>query len=118
MEGKIARAIYEFVSGRSQEELRAVVGPVVADTHNEEQGQVPAEHIGYAPHWGGMRGYSLESLLKIANAAAKEHACNIDERVTLDVKRLISSPNSSTGKSALEDRQGLLLGPGALRPPE
>jgi len=54
--GKIARAIYEFVSGRSQEELRAVVGPVVADTINEEQGEVPAEHIGYAAALGRHEG--------------------------------------------------------------
>lgn len=100
--GKIARAIYEFVSGRSQEELRAVVGPVVADNISKSREKFLQNISDAPPHWGGMRGYSLESLLKIANAAAREHVCNIDERVTLDVKRLIRQPNSLHGKSALK----------------
>lgn len=100
--GKIARAMYEFVSGRSQDELKAVVGPGVADTITKGKEKFLQNIAETPPYWGGMRGYSFESLLKIANASVREHVCNIDERVTLDIKRLIRQPNSLHGKSALK----------------
>jgi hypothetical protein len=63
-----------------------------------------------------MRGYSLESLLKIANAAAREHVCNIDERGHARREAADKAAEQPPREVGAEDRQGLILGPGAIRP--
>ncbi|MDI9645041.1 MAG: DNA primase small subunit PriS, partial [Candidatus Verstraetearchaeota archaeon] len=99
--GRLAKAVYAFVNKSSYEELKRVVSPVVAKTLYENRDKFLKNISSSPPYWGGMKGYTLESVERIAVAAIKDITCNIDERVTIDTKRLIRCPNSLHGKSAL-----------------
>ncbi|MBC7120445.1 MAG: DNA primase small subunit PriS [Candidatus Methanosuratus sp.] len=100
--GRIARAVYEFVNRSSFVELKEVVAPNVAKNLSENKEKFLKNIASDPPYWGGLKGYTLESLEKIALASIKDLVCNIDERVTIDSKRLIRCPNSLHGKSALK----------------
>lgn len=99
--GRTARAIYAFVNRATYDELKEVVSPNVAKNIYENKDKFLGNISSDPPYWGGLKGYTLESLEKIAKFAVKELSCNIDERVTIDTKRLIRCPNSLHGKSAL-----------------
>ncbi|MCQ5376623.1 MAG: DNA primase small subunit PriS [Candidatus Methanomethylicia archaeon] len=100
--GRIARAIYAYISKCTEDQLRQVVkSAAVADTICRNRAKFLENIASDPPFWGGIKGYSLESVVRIALAAAAENACAIDERVTLDVKRLIRHPNTLHGKTAL-----------------
>jgi len=47
----------------------------------------------------------METLCKLAMLSVKDIVCNIDERVTLDIKRLIRHPGSLHGKTGLKTVQ-------------
>ncbi|MEN3035184.1 MAG: DNA primase small subunit PriS [Candidatus Methanosuratincola sp.] len=99
--GRVARAIYEFVNRSSLEDMKKVVAPTVAKSIYENKEKFLRNISSDPPYWGGLKGYTLESLEKIAIASIKDLTCNIDERVTIDSKRLIRCPNSLHGKSGL-----------------
>ncbi|MDI9609132.1 MAG: DNA primase small subunit PriS [Candidatus Verstraetearchaeota archaeon] len=99
--GRVARAVYEFVNRASLEDLKLVVAPTVAKSLFENKEKFLKSISSDPPYWGGLKGYTLESLEKIAIASIKNLICNIDERVTIDSKRLIRCPNSLHGKSGL-----------------
>ncbi|MEJ5292964.1 MAG: DNA primase small subunit PriS [Candidatus Methanosuratincola sp.] len=99
--GRIARAVYEFVNRASLEDLKKVVAPGVAKSLFDNKERFLKNIESDPPYWGGLKGYTLESLEKITLASIKDLICNIDERVTIDSKRLIRCPNSLHGKSGL-----------------
>jgi len=99
--GRVARAVYEFVNRASLEDLKEAVAPSVAKSLFENKEKFLKSIASDPPYWGGLKGYTLESLEKLAIASIKDLICNIDERVTIDSKRLIRCPNSLHGKSGL-----------------
>ncbi len=99
--GRVARAVYEFVNRASLEDLKEAVAPSVAKSLFENKEKFLKSIASDPPYWGGLKGYPLESLEKLAIASIKDLICNIDERVTIDSKRLIRCPNSLHGKSGL-----------------
>ena len=100
--GRFARAIYAYVSGCGSDDLRKAIGIVPADAIFKNRAKF-LENISSTPtYWGGMKGYSMETLCKLAMLSVKDIVCNIDERVTLDIKRLIRHPGSLHGKTGLK----------------
>jgi len=101
--GRIARSIYAYISRCNVEDLRAVVGSgSAADTICRNKDRILGGITKSPPSWVGLRGVGIERLNRIAGASIKDILCNIDERVTLDTKRLIRYPNSLHGKSGLK----------------
>jgi len=101
--GKIAKSVYAYLSRCTSEELKAVVGSdEVANTIMRNKERLLKGIIANPPSWIGLRGVELGRTLRIAKAAIRDIICNIDERVTIDVKRLIRYPNTLHGKSGLK----------------
>lgn len=101
--GRFARSVYTYLSRCTLEELREVVGSEdVAETIMRNKERLLRGIMANPPSWMGLRGVELGRTLRIARAAVKDVICNIDERVTIDVKRLIRYPNTLHGKSGLK----------------
>lgn len=101
--GRFARSIYAYLSRCTLEELKRVVGSdEVANIIMRNKDRLLRGIMASPPSWMGLRGVELGRTIRIANAAVKDVLCNIDERVTIDVKRLIRYPNSLHGKSGLK----------------
>ena len=101
--GRIARSIHAYISRCNVEELKTVIdSPKAANAICQDREKI-LEKITTSPSWwGGLKGEALVRFSKIAKASVKDILCNIDERVTIDVKRLIRYPNSLHGKSGLK----------------
>jgi DNA primase small subunit len=102
--GRIANAFYKYLSGSSAEELRSVMGSdaKAAEILDRNRDKVLKGLEESPPHWIGLKEVTLKRLLRIAKKEIKENYCNIDERVTIDIKRLIRYPNSLHGKTGLK----------------
>lgn len=101
--GRFAKSVYAYLSRCTPEELRAVVGSdEVANIIVRNKERLLRGIMANPPSWMGLRGVELGRTIRIAKAAVKDLLCNIDERVTIDVKRLIRYPNSLHGKSGLK----------------
>jgi len=102
--GRLAKSMYAILSGASEEELRKILGAsgkeasLICRNREKALDRIAQD----APLWGALRGMALERLGRIAGATLGEVTCNIDERVTLDTKRLIRYPNTLHGKSGLK----------------
>jgi len=75
--GRIARGIYSIISGASREELRSMAPPVK------------------------RRAYGRSFWSRLVERAIKLQRCEVDERVTTDVRRLIRLPGSLHGDTGL-----------------
>jgi len=101
--GRIAKSIYTYMSRCSTEELRTVTGSEsVADMLCRNRDKILKGITLSPPSWVGLKGVELGRISRIAKASVKDVLCNIDERVTIDIKRLIRYPNSLHGKSGLK----------------
>ncbi|MGC8936471.1 MAG: DNA primase small subunit domain-containing protein [Candidatus Methanomethylicaceae archaeon] len=101
--GRFARSVYTYLSRCTLEELKEVVGSEdVANTIMRNKERLLRGIMANPPSWVGLRGVELGRTLRIARAAVKDVVCNIDERVTIDIKRLIRYPNTLHGKSGLK----------------
>ncbi|MDD1766820.1 MAG: DNA primase small subunit PriS [Candidatus Methanomethyliaceae archaeon] len=101
--GRIVRSMYTYISRCNVENMKTVIGSgSVAETLCRNRDRILEGITRLPPSWVGLKGVGVERLSRIARASVKEILCNIDERVTLDVKRLIRYPNTLHGKSGLK----------------
>jgi DNA primase catalytic subunit len=76
--------------------------PGVAKRICKEKDDILAKMSESPTWWGALRQHDVKRFNLIANAAIRDVACNIDERVTIDTKRLMRYPNTLHGKSGLK----------------
>jgi DNA primase small subunit len=102
--GRIANAFYKYLSGSSAKELKLAMGSDVetAEILYRNKERVLEGLKTTPPFWVELMGVGPERLLRIAKKAIEESFCNIDERVSIDIKRLIRYPNSLHGKTGLK----------------
>ena len=100
--GRIARALYEYIKTSTAENLEFVIGPPAAKWFIKNREDLLSKISGSPSWWGGLTPVRMEHFRKIAKEAINGVVCNIDERVTIDTKRLIRYPNSLHGKSGLK----------------
>ncbi|MGQ9759522.1 MAG: DNA primase small subunit domain-containing protein [Candidatus Methanomethylicaceae archaeon] len=101
--GRLARSLYTYLSRCTLDELKSVVvSEEAANIIMRNKERLLRGIMASPPSWMGLRGIELGRTIRIAKAAIREVLCNIDERVTIDVKRLIRYPNSLHGKSGLK----------------
>ncbi|RLF13396.1 MAG: hypothetical protein DRN06_08690, partial [Thermoprotei archaeon] len=102
--GRIARGIYSFLSRASLEDLVALLPP---SRRHEAEAILASKDIllkaieSSPPRWAALLKYGRrfwEGL--IAKAVELQH-CEIDERVTTDIRRLIRMPGSLHGATGL-----------------
>lgn len=100
--GRAARSLYSYLNRCEPTELAQILeSKKVAENICKGKEKI-LRGIGESPSWwGGMSKEAVERFSKIATVAIREVACDIDERVTIDTKRLIRYPNSLHGKSGL-----------------
>ncbi|RLE50291.1 MAG: hypothetical protein DRJ31_01930 [Candidatus Methanomethylicota archaeon] len=99
--GRLARGFYDFLSKVDEETLLKLKMPkkwVKYFMDNRER--IMAGLLQNPPYWSWLK-ISPSSLDKILSKAVECVACKIDERVTIDIKRLMRLPNSLHGKTGL-----------------
>lgn len=97
--GRIARSFYEYLSKASLEELVDVIGKSAELLIKKKDKVLDGM---FANAWFVPKGIGLKKISKIVEKAIRQNFCNIDERVTIDTKRLIRYPNSLHGKTGLK----------------
>jgi DNA primase small subunit len=103
--GRVARALYSYLNRCDPKELTQVLGSKkVANNICRDKERILRDIADSPSWWGGLSKEVVERFNRIAAVAVKEVVCNIDERVTIDIKRLIRYPNSLHGKSGLVAR--------------
>jgi DNA primase small subunit len=101
--GRVAKSIYIYLSRCNVEDLKQVIGSAKAASRIcQNKDRILNEITGSPSWWGGLKWVGLERISRIAGDSIKEILCDIDERVTIDIKRLIRYPNSLHGKSGLK----------------
>jgi DNA primase small subunit len=101
--GRIARAIYAFIEQCSPERLGEAIGSPKAAKRICDNKQDILEKMSRTPSWwGALKPEGVQRFNKIASASLGDVVCHIDERVTIDTKRLMRYPNSLHGKSGLK----------------
>jgi len=98
--GRLAQAIYDYLNKCDSDQLSKIMGRTMEKWGCRDKDDV-LKKIAELSWWGGIKGSALEKLNLIAKESIKDIVCNIDERVTIDTKRLIRYPNSLHGKSGL-----------------
>ncbi len=103
--GRVARALYSYLNKCDSKDLAPILGSKrVAENICRDKERILQDIAESPSWWGGMSKEAAERFGKIASIAVKDVTCNIDERVTIDVKRLIRYPNTLHGKSGLAAR--------------
>jgi DNA primase small subunit len=103
--GRVARALYSYLNRCDPKELAQVLDSKrVADNICRDKDKILRDIAESPSWWGGLSKEAVERFNRVAAVAVKEIVCNIDERVTIDIKRLIRYPNSLHGKSGLVAR--------------
>jgi DNA primase small subunit len=101
----VARALYSYLNRCDPKELAQILeSKRVAGNICKGKERILRDLAESPSWWGGMSKEAVDRLNRIATVAIKEIVCNIDERVTIDTKRLIRYPNSLHGKSGLVAR--------------
>ncbi|MCX8169649.1 MAG: hypothetical protein N3D72_01015, partial [Candidatus Methanomethyliaceae archaeon] len=99
--GRIARAFYEYLSKSSMEEIEKILGKK-AELIISKREKILDSMMMNGTKWFIPKGVGIRKISKIIKVAIKQNLCNIDERVTIDIKRLIRYPNSLHGKTGLK----------------
>ncbi|MCD6409268.1 MAG: DNA primase small subunit PriS [Candidatus Verstraetearchaeota archaeon] len=100
--GRVARGVYTVIDAI---DMHAPVLYMPARDLNwlRENRQAILEALSKEPpFWAIFSKLKKQSLKELLKAAVTQCACNIDERVTIDIKRLIRMPNSLHGKTGLK----------------
>jgi DNA primase small subunit len=100
--GKIAREIFTYLERCDISEFNKIVGTKkVKITDESDRKRVLADIKNSRSWWGRLSPSDIKKLTTNALESIKDTVCYIDERVTIDTKRLIRYPNSLHGKSGL-----------------
>jgi DNA primase small subunit len=99
--GRLAKSVYAYLSKCNSKELKKLYLPEENEDEEKYRERVLQKISGSPTWWGGLSEAQIKKFYVIALEAIKDMACNIDERVTIDTKRLIRYPNSLHGKSGL-----------------
>jgi len=101
--GRLARGLYDFISGASFDDLKRVLGKSrVAKLIYDNRDFILSNLGSSPPRWPSIRGVSVSAWSKIALHVAGIQRCYIDERVTTDIKRLMRLPGSIHGKTGFK----------------
>lgn len=101
--GRIAKALYAYIEQCNPEQLEEAIGSAKIAKKICDDKQEILEKMSRTPSWwGGLKPEGVQRFNKIAAASIKDVVCHIDERVTIDIKRLMRYPNSLHGKSGLK----------------
>ncbi|MCC6012935.1 MAG: DNA primase small subunit PriS [Candidatus Verstraetearchaeota archaeon] len=99
--GRIARVFYEYINKCTLEELEKVIGKK-AEIIIKNREKILEDIMSNPSSWTRLKKVGIGNIVKIINIAIRDILCNIDERVTIDIKRLIRYPNSLHGKTGLK----------------
>ena len=102
--GKIARGIYSFLSKATIEELRRIASPTKRREIQEIidlRESILRAIEGDRPKWHVLTKYGKRFWFKLIEEAIKIQRCEVDERVTTDLRRLIRLPGSLHGDTGL-----------------
>jgi DNA primase small subunit len=100
--GRSVKSIYEILKNCNEEELSKIISQQTAISIYKKRDRILEKMEESPSWWGGLKPAEVKNLTAIATASIKRVACNIDERVTIDIKRLIRYPNSLHGKTGLK----------------
>ncbi|MCS7384631.1 MAG: DNA primase small subunit PriS [archaeon GB-1867-097] len=101
--GRLIRGIYNFVNKASFEELTAILkNKRIAKLIVQNREIILKSFESSPPRWPPIRGVSIKHWKILAEHVANDYACNIDERVTSDIKRLMRLPSSLHGKTGFK----------------
>jgi len=99
--GRLARGFYDFLSKAEEADLLALrMSKSWVKYFMSNKEKILSGLLQNPPYWAWLR-ISPSGLEKIASKAIENVACRIDERVTIDIKRLMRMPGSLHGKTGL-----------------
>ena len=102
--GKIARKLYDFLLELEErkDEVKNILGEKTVTSLAEELNRVIVEIMDKPPKWTTLyRILGRKKLRKLLETLVKEEKCEVDEKVTIDTRRLIRLPGTLHGKSGL-----------------
>lgn len=102
--GKIARKLYdlliEFEERKS--EVEGIIGKKNAEKLLENLDRIIVEIMDKPPKWTTLyRVIGRKNLIELLKILVKNEKCEVDEKVTIDTKRLIRLPGTLHGKTGL-----------------
>ncbi|MCS7140094.1 MAG: DNA primase small subunit PriS [Candidatus Nezhaarchaeota archaeon] len=101
--GRIARGVYEIINSRSTHDVAKLLCLKKGKGITEIEGQLKkilSKLEGAEGYWM-LEGEACKVWLKIAEKAVLNMRCEVDERVTTDIKRLIRLPETLHGNTGL-----------------
>jgi len=99
--GRLVRAIYEFISSASLDDLKAILGDRSGRIVYDNRDLILSSIASPQPKWPIIDGLSMNVWSKLAYKILDRVIVHIDERVTSDIKRLMRLPSSLHGKTGL-----------------
>ncbi|MEM2137019.1 MAG: DNA primase small subunit PriS [Candidatus Methanomethylicia archaeon] len=99
--GRLMRAIYDFLTSASIEDLKSFVGENYARIIHNFRGEILSSFESSPPKWPVIEGLSIGVWGRLASKLLDRVIIHIDERVTSDIKRLMRLPSSLHGKTGL-----------------
>ncbi|MEM4699354.1 MAG: DNA primase small subunit PriS [Candidatus Nezhaarchaeales archaeon] len=102
--GRIARGIYSFLSSASLDDLRLLLPPskrgLAAEIYNNKY-KILSQLESPRPNWSSILKYGRGFWERLVSKSVELQRCEIDERVTTDVRRLIRLPGTIHGDTGL-----------------
>ncbi|RLF13164.1 MAG: hypothetical protein DRJ68_01095 [Thermoprotei archaeon] len=98
--GRVSRGVYEILSGRSIDELASSLG-LKATKKFREGVELLTSSLERAEDFQALPSGLRKMWKVLVDKAVQEKRCEVDERVTTDIKRLIRMPGSLHGGSGL-----------------
>lgn len=99
--GRLARGFYDYLSKADEKELLKLKLPHKWVTYFAlSKERILSGILQNPPYWSWLK-VSTSSLDKMLPSVLENVACKIDERVTIDIKRLMRVPNTLHGKTGL-----------------
>lgn len=102
--GRIARGIYSFLSSAGLAELEPLLSPsrrgLAAEIYNNKE-RILSQLESPRPNWSPLLKYGRKFWARLVTRAIELQRCEIDERVTTDVRRLMRLPGTIHGDTGL-----------------
>jgi len=102
--GKIARKLYDFLIELEErkDEIKDILGEKTVGELIEKLNKIVVEIMDKPPKWTTLyKTLGRRKLKTLLEKLVKEEKCEVDEKVTIDTRRLIRLPGTLHGKSGL-----------------
>jgi len=101
--GRVARGLYDILSSCDRNLLKEIGlrGKDIKYILNNKD-KIISEIERSPSNWIALSNISVKGLERLVNYAVKLMACKVDERVTIDIKRLIRLPGTLHGKTGFK----------------